>query len=365
MKVVIKIGSSSLIKNSKVDEKKIEKLSEIISFYQENINFIIVSSGSVAVGREILGLNKTNLSIREKQALSSIGQPDLMREYQKKFEKKNILIGQILLTKAELHDRKRYLNARETIEELLKYRVIPIINENDTVSNEEIKIGDNDTLSAIVAAAINADKLIILSDIDGLYDKNPTKYKDAKLIPEVYKITDKIKKNAGGAGSDFGTGGMATKIQAAQIAMDFGIEMSIIDGEKLEGISEILEGKKVGTVFYPYKKEKEKKIWIAYGRKEKGIIYIDEGAKKALENGKSLLAMGIKKIEGKFKIGETLKICDLKGNEIARGLVNYNYKELEKIMGQKSSEIEKKLGYKYQDEIIHRNNMLITLSNKA
>ncbi|MGM0509177.1 MAG: glutamate 5-kinase [Fusobacteriota bacterium] len=360
MKIVIKIGSSNLIKNSNVDKEKLEKLSEVLFKYRDKHDFVIVSSGSIGVGRKILGLEKEDLSIVEKQALSAIGQPDLIKEYKKKFIKKGMKTAQILLTKAELHNRERYLNARETIEKLLEYKVIPIINENDTISNEEIKIGDNDTLSAIVSSTINADKMIILSDVEGLYDKNPKIYKNARLIPEVHEITDIILKNSGGAGSNFGTGGMKTKIDAAQICMKSGIDMYIIKGDNINNLRNILEGKSVGTRFFPENKEEaNKKMWIAYGRRENGKLIVDNGASKALCNGKSLLATGVKKVIGDFKVGHMVRIYDENNNEIARGLSNYTKKEMKKIKGKKSSEIEKILGYKYQDEVIHRNNMLI------
>ncbi|BDU50254.1 glutamate 5-kinase [Haliovirga abyssi] len=360
-RVVIKIGSSNLVRDGKVDDEKIKNLIKIISKFKkkDNIEFIIVSSGAVAVGKEKVGISSLKLNIRQKQAMAAIGQPYLMRKYKENLENNNILGAQVLLTSDDLHNRTRLINARDTLLEILHYNAVPIINENDTVSTEEIKIGDNDNLSARVAAIVDAELLIILSDIDGLYNKNPKNHNDAVLIKEVFDITKDMKKNAGGAGSKVGTGGMITKLEAAEVCMKFNVEMVIINGNSLDNIVDILNGKQIGTKFSPNKKKiSKKKLWIGYGARKKGEIYIDKGAYEALNKGKSLLSGGIVGLSGKFKIGDSIKIFHNK-EEIARGLTNYSSDELLKIKGKKSYEIDKILGYKYQDEIVHRNNMIL------
>lgn len=361
-RVVIKIGSSNLIKNSKVDIEKINILSDIIKEYKEkDFEFIIVTSGAVAVGREKSGLKDSILKIQQKQAMAAIGQPLLMKKYEEGFSRNNIISSQVLLTRDDLENRKRYINARDTVLELLKLDAVPIINENDTISTEEIKIGDNDNLSARVSGAIEADTLIILSDIDGLYNKNPKEHSDALLIEEVKELTEEIWKNAGGSGSKVGTGGMITKLEAAEICMKFGITMYIINGKNIENLKKLLSNENIGTKFCPNKKVPNKrKMWIAYGLRAKGEVYIDAGAENALKNGKSLLPSGITGINGNFYSGDMVLVFNKEKQEIARGIVNYNSKEVFKIERRRSDEIEEILGYKTHEEIIHRDNMIIT-----
>lgn len=360
-KVVIKIGSSNLVKNGAANGEKIEKLAEIVKEYTpKGYDFIIVSSGAVALGRERAGMTGGVLTINQKQAMAAIGQPLLMKCYDDKFSQKGIVTAQVLLTKDDLHNRKRYINSRETIWELLNFKVVPIINENDTVSTTEIKIGDNDNLSALVAAATEADILIIMSDIDGLYNKNPKEYDDAVLISDVTEITEEIEKNAGGAGSSVGTGGMATKLQAAKLCMKFGIEMYIVNGKNIDNIREVLDETGIGTKFHPeHHSAGKRKMWIAYGLKPKGKIYIDNGAKDALLNGNSLLAKGVYKSEGEFKENDMVIVCSEQGMEISRGLVNYSSDNMNKILKKYSHEIEEILGAGAKKEVIHRDNMYI------
>ncbi len=360
-RIVIKIGSSNLIKDNKVDSEKIESIASLINEYRsKEFEFIIVSSGSVSVGRERMNI-KEALKIEQKQAMAAIGQPLLMQKYENAFSKDNIYTSQVLLTRDDLENRKRYINARDTINELLKYEVIPIINENDTVSTDEIKIGDNDNLSARVAGAAEADILIILSDIDGLYDKNPKENVDAVLIPQVKELTEEIWKNAGGSGSKFGTGGMFTKLEAAELCMKFGIIVYIINGNNIDNLKCILDSRAIGTKFCPSKIiANRRKMWIAYGLRPKGEIYIDEGAQAALHNGKSLLPSGVKSINGSFIEGDMVLILNENKEEIARGIANYSAKEIKKIEGRQSDEIEQILGYKIYTEVIHRDNMMLT-----
>lgn len=360
-KVVIKIGSSNLVKDGNVNIEKIKGLADIIKVYnKKGYEFIIVSSGAVALGRERIGLKNHILSINQKQAMAAIGQPLLMKSYDDTFYERGLYTAQILLTKEDLHNRKRYINSRDTIWELLSNGVIPIINENDTVSTSEIKIGDNDNLSAMVAAATESDILIILSDIDGLYDKNPKEYSDALLIKEVKEITEEIERNSGGSGSKVGTGGMITKIQAAKLCMKFGVEMYIINGNNLENIEMILEEKGAGTKFFPEKTNiSRKKMWIAFGLKAKGKIVVDKGAEKALNSGKSLLAKGVIECEGQFKSGDMIIVYSEDGEEIARGLTGYGFEEMEKIKRKSSDEIDKILGLHGTKEVIHRDEMYL------
>lgn len=361
-RVVIKIGSSNIVQNEKIDEVKIERLAGILCEYKrkKNIEFIIVTSGAVASGRERMKLFTKDITIGQKQALAAIGQPYLMRKYKDAFRKMDQVVAQVLLTRDDINNKKRYVHSRDTISELLDMGVIPIINENDTVSVDEIKIGDNDNLSAMVAAAVSADILIILSDVDGLYDKNPKTNPNAVLINEVRKITKEIMESAGGAGSLVGTGGMKTKIEAAKTAVKFGIDMFITNGDNIENIAKILDGQEIGTRFVGEDGEgSNKKRWIAYGLKPKGKIYIDAGAVTALKNGKSLLPGGIYDIEGHFGVGDAVIIADSTGRELGRGLVNYNASEIGKIKRIKSSEIESTLGYMSKEEVIHRDNMTL------
>ncbi len=361
-RVVIKIGSSNIVKNEKIDEEKIGYLAGIISEYKsnKNIEFIIVTSGAVASGRERMKMFTAKLTIGQKQALAAIGQPYLMRKYKDAFRVYEQVIAQVLLTRDDLNSKKRYIHSRDTITELLNLNVIPIINENDTVSVDEIKIGDNDNLSAIVAAAVSADLLIILSDVDGLYNKNPKTNPDAVLVKEVLKITKEVMESAGGAGSLVGTGGMRTKIEAAKTAVKFGIDMIITNGEDIDNIKRILDGEDVGTRFVGENDDvSRKKRWIAFGLKPKGKIFIDEGARIALTNGKSLLASGIFEVEGHFGVGDSVIIADSKGIELGRGLVNYTSSDIEKIKKTKSSAIENILGYMTKEEVIHRDNMTL------
>lgn len=360
-KVVIKIGSSNLVKDGNVNIEKIEKLGDIIKEYREKgYEFIIVSSGAVALGRERVGLKNHILSINQKQAMAAIGQPLLMKSYDSSFYNRGLLTAQILLTKDDLHNRKRYINSRNTIWELLSNGVVPVINENDTVSTSEIKIGDNDNLSALVAAASESDMLIILSDIEGLYDKNPKEHEDALLIREVHEITEEIERNCGGSGSKVGTGGMITKIEAAKLCMKFGVEMYIVNGNNLDNISMILDEKGAGTKFFPEKASgNRKKMWIAYGLKAKGELYVDSGAEKALKTGKSLLAKGIIKSAGKYRRGDMVLVYNEDGVEIARGLSGYSSEDMEKVTRKNSNEIEEIFGKENSREAIHRDEMYL------
>jgi glutamate 5-kinase len=319
---------------------------------------LIVTSGAIGAGMGRMKLHKRPSSLKEKQALAAIGQPLLMDIYQDAFSDMKITIAQVLLTRTDFDDRQKYINAQNTLLTLLKMGSIPIINENDTVAVEEINFGDNDTLSALVAAAVSADWLFMLTDVEGLYKGAPGK---GELISTVGKITQEIERHATEiSGSGKGVGGMKTKILAAKIATSSGVKTVIANGLENKIIAKILSGQDRGTTFLPSKAIEARKHWIAFGSKCKGSITVDEGAAKALLNsGKSLLPSGIISGSGAFKAGDTVSIMDLAGKEIARGVVSYSCDEIEKIKGRKSAEIKKILSKYNADEVIHRDNLVI------
>ena len=362
-KIVVKVGTSTLTnEDGSLNIEKIKKIvSELSNLSDKGYDVVLVTSGAVGAGMGKLNMTERPKTLSEKQALASVGQVALTHLYQLLFKEYGKIIGQILLTRADFSDRRRYLNARNVCNTLLKNKIIPIINENDAVVSNELKVGDNDTLSALVSGLIDADLLIILSDVQGLYNKNPQKYEDANLIEIVGKIDDDIKKTAGGEGSKFGTGGMITKIIAAEMATKIGTNMVIASGDDPKNISRIVEKENIGTLFTKKnKKISSKKYWLAYGTNKKGFLTIDEGAEKALFKGKSLLPVGIKSFEGDFDKGTVVKIMNMKNENIATGISNYSSDEIELIKGHRSEDIEKILGHKYDDVVVHIDNMVVT-----
>jgi len=337
-----------------------ELVKDIAALSKNGKGVILVSSGAIGMGKRELGVDKKLNAISSKQALASVGQTHLMNLYWRVFQKYHLVIGQVLLSGSDLSRRSSYLNARNTLLTLLKLKIIPIVNENDTVAVEEIKFGDNDTLSALVAGLVDADLLIIFSDIKGLYTADPKKDSEARLIKEVKHVTKDIEKAAQVTSVEGRVGGMQTKIKAAKIATRFGIPV-IIGGESEGFLEEVFSEKKVGTLFLPQADRLiSRKRWIAYGHLPKGEVVVDDGAKKALiEGGRSLLPAGILKVRGKFETGDSVSLLDKNNREFARGIIHYSSKELEKIKGLKSSLIEEMLGYKYSDEVIHRDNLVI------
>ncbi len=362
-RLVVKIGSNILTdKSGRLNYKRMHHIAEdVINATNLGYEALIVSSGAIAAGMEKLGLKVKPDEIQLKQAAAAVGQSSLMRAYERIFNRFSKKVGQILLTRSTFSDRRRYLNAKNTILTLLSFKVIPIVNENDTVSTEEIKFGDNDQLAALVSGLINAERLIILSDVEGLYSSDPKKNPDAKIFSVVEEITPELEAIAGGSGSIVGTGGMYSKLLAAKKAASYGIKVNIVSGRKKGLISAILNNERHGTEFNPLNhKISSKKGWIAYAIKPTGSIVLDEGATAAvLKAGKSLLPSGIIKVEGYFDIGDGVNCVDINGNRIAKGIVNYSSFEINKIKGKKTSEIEAILGYKYSDEIIHRDNLAI------
>ena len=361
-RIVIKIGSNLLASAERgLNTERLHALTkDIADVVDTGHKVVIVSSGAVAAGLKKLGLKEKPKDIRLKQAAAAIGQSSLMWAYEENFAGFNKKVAQVLLTKDDIANRQRYINAKNTLFTLLSYDVIPVINENDPVAVDEIKFGDNDMLAALVSSLVEADMLIILSDVEGLYTKNPS-HKDAELICRVDEITSDIEKSAGSAGSAVGTGGMYSKILAAKQANSHGIPVVIMSGKKRGLLARLILGEKIGTYFQPNAQRlSSRKGWIAYGVKSKGVIYLDDGAVNALTTqGKSLLPSGILKIEGEFEVGDYVRCVNKDGKKVAKGLTNYSSKELDQIKGKKTSEIEKTLGYKYSDEAIHRDNLVV------
>lgn len=366
--IVIKIGTSTLKgKGGTLDLKYLNALAkEIATLQKKGHRFVIVSSGAIVTGAEKIGKLGKLKSIPETQAAAAIGQIILMRDWEKAFAKSDITVAQVLLTRDAIADRERYINSRNTIVELVKLGAIPIVNENDTVSIDEIKVGDNDNLSALVASLIGADLLINLTNVDGFYLQSDEGV--PYLAKEIGKITKDILAAAGHPSTQLGTGGMLTKIQAAQVCSDAGVTMIIANGRGKETISQIVAGEEIGTKFIPQTSKKEsrrqggasKKRWLAHGLPGAGEIVVDPGAAMALiKKGTSLLAIGILEVKGKFKAGDSVAIKDESGKEFARGLVNYSALEIDKIKKKKSAEIPQILGYSGSEEVIHRDNLVV------
>jgi glutamate 5-kinase len=358
--IVIKIGSSLLIDSNKKVRKKwlFEFAKDIRELIKENKKIIIVSSGAIAMGCKKLNLSKNNLKIDKSQAVASIGQIELMNLFSKIFDKQNINISQILLTMEDTEQRRRALNAKRTFDNLFQLGFVPIVNENDTIATSEIKYGDNDRLASRVAQISGADSLILLSDVDGLYTQNPKIYKNAKLLREIKNIDKDIEKIATKSIGEYGTGGMKTKIDAAKICELSGCKMAIANGLLNRPIKRIINENNCTWFLPKISKLDARKKWIISSVSPKGVLVIDDGARMALSNGKSLLAAGIKKISGKFKKGDHIKILDKKNFECARGLSSFSSDEILKIMGHHSREIEKLLGYITKSEVVHKDDMV-------
>jgi glutamate 5-kinase len=366
-RLVVKVGSNVLTADQGLNLPVIYALSRQISLLMENgVEVLLVSSGAMASGQKKIGLAKRPDEIPKRQAMAAVGQPGLMLEYEKAFGVYDIKVAQILLTGDDLNaSRTRYLNARNTINTLLSWNIIPIINENDTVVVDEIKFGDNDNLSAMIAFLMNADFLINLTDIDGLYTGDPRKQTDVELIFEVDTIDDRIEKIAGDIPGTLGTGGMLSKIKAAAKTTNAGIPMVIANGLEADILIKLFSGETYGTFFIPVKEKlSSRKCWIGYNIKPKGTIRIDTGAAKAiLKRGKSLLPGGIIAVDGDFDVGDAVELIGGDNSRMAVGLVNYSSSDISKIMGCKTDQIQDCLGQKRYDEVIHRDNL--TLLNEC
>jgi glutamate 5-kinase len=365
-RIVVKIGTSSIVRQNDMglDEGRLDAIvDDLASVRSGGRDVILVTSGAIGAGSGRLGLKSRPKDIPTQQATAAVGQSLLMNAYERSFRRYGIVVGQMLLTRDDFSDRRRYINISNTLSALLRYGVVPIINENDTVAVEEIKVGDNDMLSAYTTLLARADLLVILSDTDGLYTADPRRNPDAKLIDTVEEITDELKAYADGKGGVLGTGGMDTKLAAAEVVTGSGEFMVIANSSERMVVTRILQGERIGTLFLPRRGKRRlsgRKRWIAYSPRRRGAVKVDKGAYKALvDKGASLLASGIIGVEGKFKFGDTISCLDEKGREFARGLTNYSSEEIKRIMGRKTSEIESVLGYRYYDEVIHRDNLVI------
>lgn len=363
-RIVIKVGTSTITyANGKRNFSQIDRLAREISDLQnQGKEMILVTSGAVAVGVDRMGLPGKPKTIPGKQAAAAVGQGVLMHTYEKFFADYGQIVAQVLITKTEAIDRHRYTNTRNTFMELMRQRVIPIVNENDVVALDELKIGDNDNMSALVAGIVDADLVIILSDVDGLYTANPQTHPDAFIVPEVAEITPEIEASAGGVGSARGTGGMATKIQAAKAATSSGIHLVIASGTEKNAITRVLQGEELGTLFVSRENRLQfRKRWLAFGAKIAGSIVVDEGCAKAIRKagGCSILPAGVFAVQGEFLPGSTVSVIDKDAHELARGLVHYSSAELEQIKGCNSGEIANILGHKNFDEVIHRDDLVI------
>jgi glutamate 5-kinase len=363
-RMVVKIGSSSLtLKKGGLDLENMAKFAdEVTGLVQSGMQVVVVTSGAIAAGLQYLSISTRPKDISILQAAAAVGQVELMRTYGDLFAKHDLKIGQILLTREDTTRRKQYLNITNTIENLLKLETIPVINENDSVAVEEIKFGDNDRLAALVSSITDADLLVILSDIDGLYNRNPQKDSEASLISFVEKITPSIEQLAEGIGSAYSSGGMSSKIKAARICSFTGIPMVIANSKTPDILEKIIKFEPVGTFFAPQKGKKVKSIkrWIAFGVQSRGDIYIDDGAVSAIKtSGRSILPVGVISLEGNFKKGETLNVYSADGILIAKGITNLSSEELVRIKGKNRKEISEEFDPEMCCEVIHRDSLVI------
>ena len=360
-RIVIKIGSSLIAESAALRREWLAAMAaDIAAFHADGKEIILVSSGAVALGRPRVGLGSGALSLEEKQAAAAAGQPLLIQAWQQAFDAHGINVAQLLLTLDDSEDRRRYLNARATFAQLLAHRLIPIVNENDTVATAELKFGDNDRLAARVAVMLAADTLVLLSDVDGLYTKNPAQHKDAEHLPVVSELTPAILAMAGGAASATSNGGMVTKLDAAQMATRAGCRMVIAQGNVLHPLKALGNGARATWFTSTTKPGLARKQWIAASVHLPGHILIDDGAAKALTSGKSLLPAGVTAVEGSFERGDTIGIkITSSGTLVAKGIVAYSSAEVERIRGKKTDAIETILGYAHRDTLIHRDDLAV------
>jgi len=362
-RLVVKVGSGLITAPGQgPDSRRIAALAaDLAAVIGERREVALVSSGAIVTGMARLGLETRPRSIPEKQAAAAVGQSALMWHYEQAFKKHELMVGQVLLTGQDISDRGRYLNARNTLLALLDFDVVPVVNENDTVAVDEIKVGDNDNLAALVAHLIDADLLILLTDVDGLYTGDPRRDPSARRVDTVAAITGDIQRLVYDEAGEVSVGGMSTKLEAAQKAGASGIPMIIASGREPGVVTRLLKGEDLGTYFQPRDDRlAARKRWIAFAVPPQGRLTVDAGAKKALtERGKSLLPSGLVEVAGDFQAGEVVALLEAAGGEFARGLVNYDAAELRKIRGAKTGDIERALGYKGIGEVIHRDNLVV------
>lgn len=361
-RIVVKVGGSTLTHDGKPRIRKFGQLAASISrLVDEGREIVLVSSGAIAVGSQRLGWTHSQKSIPEQQAAAAVGQIGLVELYQRRFARFDRLVGQVLLTRAGLEDRERFLNARHTLQELLRLGAIPIVNENDTVATDEIRFGDNDNLSATIVNLVGADLLVILTDVDGLYEQKPIPGKrKPRLVEVVEQITPEIESLAKGSDSQFGRGGMITKLEAARSAALSGAATVLCNGRDANVLERITAGEAIGTLFLPGPKMSSRKHWLAFTTRTHGQLVLDEGAAHALgSEGRSLLPAGISEVSGRFGIGDPVLCVNESGRELARGLPAYGAEEIRRIKGLATSEISAVLGYSNGDEVIHRDDLVI------
>lgn len=361
---VIKLGTSTLTAGTSQLSlpRMVELVRQMAQLHTSGNEVILVTSGAIAAGRERLSFRQLPKDIPAKQMLAAVGQPRLMAIYEQLFSLYGTTVAQVLLTRSDLADRRRYLNSRNTLAALLAQRIIPVINENDTVATEEIRVGDNDSLSALVANLVEADWLILLTDQPGLFTADPRQDPAAELVSEVSgpEIPEDLWRAAGGSASGLGTGGMHTKLQAADLARRSGAQVIIASGIESNILLRLVDGEALGTWFLPLSSSLEgRKRFILASRRAPGLLVVDEGAAQAMRRGGSLLPVGVTSVQGKFERGDTVRVASSDKGEIARGLVNYASADLERILGVQSDAIESTLGFFYGEEVIHRNNMVL------
>jgi len=366
-RLVVKVGSGQITSPGEgLDARRIAALAaDVAALVDDRREVVLVSSGAIVAGTARLGLSAKRRSIPERQAAAAVGQSSLMWHYEQAFKRHGIAVGQVLLTSQDISDRGRYLNARNTLLALLDFRVLPVVNENDTVAVEEIKVGDNDNLAALVAHLIDADLLVLLTDVDGLYSADPRRDASATRIDTVEAVTEDIRRLCFDEAGRVSVGGMITKLEAAQKASASGIPMVIANGREHGVLGRVVKGEALGTYFLPRDDRlAARKRWIAFAVPPQGRLTVDAGARKALtEKGKSLLPSGLVEVMGEFRAGEVVALAEPEGDDFARGLVNYDAGELRKIRGAKTAEIEKALGYKGLAEVIHRDNLVVLASS--
>jgi glutamate 5-kinase len=364
-RLVVKVGTGTLTDAAaRFDRQNCERLSGELAELAGRHGLVLVSSAAIALGAERLGLVRSprkSWDIATKQAAAAVGQPDLMAEWGRALGAHGRQVAQVLLTAEDLASRKRFLNARHTFEKLLEHGVVPVVNENDTVAIEEIKVGDNDSLAALVATCVGADLVVMLTDVEGLYDRDP-RSPGARLLSDVPRVTAEVERMAGGAGSERSVGGMATKIAAAKRLAAQGVGTALLSGRRPGALAALLAGDPVGTYFAPAAERRAgRREWLMLAARGKGTILVDAGARKALAGqGRSLLPSGVRGVEGSFGVGDPVDIAVEGEAPFARGLAGYGADEVRRIAGLKSSEIERTLGYKYLDEVVHRNDMVLT-----
>ncbi|HZA49323.1 MAG TPA: glutamate 5-kinase [Myxococcaceae bacterium] len=360
-RVVVKIGTNALTNaTGRFDRPHFDALASDLLAVAERRELVVVSSGAIALGIEGLGYASRPKDIPGKQACAAVGQSRLMRAYEEAFARGSRTVAQVLLTHEDVQERRRYLNARHTLARLLRERVVPIVNENDTVSVAEIKFGDNDFLAALVAGLVEADALVVLSDVDGLFTADPRRDPSARLVSEVVDVDAAVLALGGESSSDVGTGGMASKVRAAAKVAELGIRAVICSGQQPGVVSRVLAGDLLGTLFEPREsKRTSRQAWIAHALRPRGRLVVDAGARRAVVAlKKSLLPSGIRMVEGDFDKGDPVDLAEEGGAVFARGLAAYDADELRRIAGKKSAEIEAILGYRYLDEAVHRDDLV-------